>query len=279
MDAGGGISKMQCSIGAPKSGLFKDLFDLIGQFADEITLCWGTAGLFVQGMDASHAVLFQLVLPSAWFDSYSGYAGAVTVGLQRKSLAAVLACRGREQSMQIDVDAQGNELALTFTGEGGTFGRDFVLQGYDFSWERLDVPQTEHDSDLVLSSRELLAMAQQLASFGEDVAVVCNDDGVSMTCRGGDVKMTVALPVDSLEEYNVSEDGVSCVLMAKYLAGAAAFAKLAKYAEVANDAKVHFNSERPMEMEFDLGAPGATVRVVVCPRMDDDDASDSDGGD
>ena len=269
---------MQCQLGAPKAGLFKEVFDLVGQFADDVTLCWESAGLFVQGMDSAHAVLFQVVLPAAWFDSYTSEVERVIIGLQRRSLAAVLACRGREQSMSADVSADGNELGLSFTGEGGAFGREFALQGYDFGWERLDVPLAEHDSDIVLSSRELVIMAQQLAGFGDDVRVVCNDDGAVMTSRGGDVKMSVALPVDALVEYNVAEDGVDCVLVAKFLAGAAAFAKLSKYVEVSNEVSVHFNTERPMEMRFDLGESGATVRIVVCPRIGDDD-SDDDGGD
>jgi proliferating cell nuclear antigen PCNA len=280
LDARGGITDMQCQLGAPKAGLFREVFDLVGQFTDDVTLCWEGTGLFVQGIDSAHAVLFQVELPSAWFDSYTNDGGCIVIGLQRKSLAAVLACRGREQSMSAEVSADGNELGLSFTGDGGAFGRDFALQGYDFGWERLDVPVAEHDSDIVLSSRELLTMAQQLAGFGDDVNVVCNDDGAVMTSRGGDVTMSVALPVDSLVEYNVAEDGVNCVLVAKFLAGAAAFAKLSRYVEVSNEVSVHFNTERPMEMRFDLGESGAAVRIVVCPRIgDEDDYADADGGD
>jgi len=266
---------MELHLDAPKAGMFKDIVELIGQFADDITVCCSPAGMFIQGMDAAHVVLYQIELAAGWFDRYE-CGTTITVGVMRKSLCGVLGCRGKTQGLDADVDDGGRKLGVAFSGDDG-FARSFVLQGYDFNWERMDIPFSDHDCDVVLPSRELLDMSTQLASFGSDVEVECDDDGLTLTSDGSDVRMMVALPVDSLIEYDVAEDGVKCTLVANYVAGAAGFAKLARYAMVPNEARVHFNGERPAEFLFELGALNTRARIVVCPRIADGD--DDDGGD
>ena len=257
---------------APKAGMFRDIVELAGQFADDITVCCSPTGLFIQGMDAAHVVLYQIELAADWFERYE-CGSTITIGIMRKSLCGVLGCRGKTQGLDAAVGDDGRELSVGFSGADG-FARDFVLQGYDFNWERVAVPISDHDCDVVLPSRELLDMSTQLASFGCDVEVECGDDGLVLASAGSDVRMRVALPVDSLLEYNVAEDGVECTLVANYVAGAAGFAKLSRYATVPNEARVHFNGERPAEFLFELGAPDTRVRIVVCPRIADVDGAD-----
>lgn len=230
-------------------------------------------GISFQCMDTTHAMLADSVLPSSWFTSYD-CADTVVWGLSLKDLTRVLGCRSKLQTVAIEVEKGSDSITVRFSdGDKADFPKEFIVPQYDFQIDRLEIPETEHDVDLVLDSARFVKLLTELETFGNETQVQCSDDEICFRSKDGPISMQATLPQTDMVEYALPEDGVDEVFASRFLVVAAGFATLTKFASVPKTMQVHFNASRPAWFVFTLGA-GATapsVSTMVAPRVSDAD--------
>ena len=271
---------MEIQLPSQKSALFKDVVELVGRVCGEVDISVTPKGLAIQCMDLAHAVLIDLVMPAGWFAKFTlPDETSSHFGVRIKDLVAVLNCRSKQQSITITTSLGTADKITVAFGEGakGDFNKEFELPLYDFDQDLLDIPEREHDVDLTLPSSRLFTLVSELESFGPDVRVDCHDERIVFSSREGQIAMSAQIDVTELEDYALPEEGTSETFAATYLVMAAAFAKLSKYAYVANTVTVHFTAMQPAEFSFVLGQGGDAplVRAIVAPKLSDDE---DDGG-
>lgn len=86
-----------------KIHIFTDIFNPINNFTDVINLQFYEDRLYVQSMDSTHVLLFEIVLRNTWFDSYK-YTKPMTVGINCKQFSAFLKAHGKTQSFRFSCD-------------------------------------------------------------------------------------------------------------------------------------------------------------------------------
>ena len=85
-----------------KSEYFRSLFQYINLFTEQINILFQPTQVFIQSMDSAKVSIFELAIPSTWFDSYV-FSGEDTIilGLNSSILFKILSARERDQTTNI----------------------------------------------------------------------------------------------------------------------------------------------------------------------------------
>ena len=83
-----------------KAKAFTSMFQNMKLFCEHINLMFEPGRLYAQGMDSSHISVFEIFIPSTWFDEYV-QEGTSVIGLSTQHLFRIL--NTREESQQISI--------------------------------------------------------------------------------------------------------------------------------------------------------------------------------
>jgi proliferating cell nuclear antigen PCNA len=267
---------MEIELPSQKSGLFKDIVELVGHVCGEVDITVTKTAMAIQCMDLAHAVLLDITLPVGWFTRFVLSNDVPShFGVRIKDFVAVLGCRSKQQSIIISASPDDvDKITVAFScGDKGDFDKEFELPLYEFDRDVLEIPEREHDVDMTMQATRLFKLVSELESFGPATRVDCDDTHIMFSSREGPISMHAHIDVAELEDYALPEEGVTETFAATYLVMAAAFAKLSKYAYVSKTVTVHFTAMQPAEFIFVLGegVDAPRVRAIVAPKIANDD--------
>ena len=113
-----------------KADLFGSLFQHIRLFTDHVNITFDKERMFMQSMDAARVSVFELTLPSTWFDVYEHTSPTpITLGIHATMLFKILNTRDKTQETQIIYDEVDNDkLFVNFTSNNASvFNKRFEL--------------------------------------------------------------------------------------------------------------------------------------------------------
>ena len=211
--------------------------------------------LYVQGMDSSHASLFELSLINEWFSEYDVEKN-YNLGINCELVFKILNCLDETQNIIIEYDDDDHLYFKLLPREGETgIVKEFQLPLVMMDSEMFQIPETDYSVDLKMVSSEFSLLIEQLSIFGNEMNIRCTEEGIKMTGQGEMGKMTAQIKeqdilVYAIEEETVVELNFSMAFVQQF----ASFSKVNKAVEI------HWSDETPMNILYSLDDP-----------MDDDD--------
>ena len=117
-----------------KIEIFTTIFQHIKLFSDNVNIMFEKERLYLQTMDGSRVSIFELYMPSTWFDAYENKNNAnVTIGLNSTMLFKILNTHEKGQLMNIVYDADDDKLLIRFhCDDKNIFDKNFESTVYLF---------------------------------------------------------------------------------------------------------------------------------------------------
>ena len=147
-------------------------------------------GLYSQGMDSSHASLYELQITKEWFSEYE-LDQDILIGLNTEMLFKAMNCVDDGQTVELGTSKKGDKFILRLID--GKYNKDFEIPIMDIDEEQLEIPDAEWEVDIKMNSKDFGEMIRQLSTWGDNLNVKCSEDisGLTFQSSGDNGKMTV----------------------------------------------------------------------------------------
>lgn len=250
-----------------KCEIFVSLFQHIKQFTEFVNIIFQTERMYLQCMDNASVIIVEMILPSSWFTEYVIEASE-TIGINASMLSKVLNTRDKSQRIVWHNELT-DKLSVQFMNpeDAGknVFNKFFEIPLLDIDCELMDIPEMEHQVDLVMSSVTFANVVNQLRVFGETFQIVCTEDKISMEANSIEVgKMSVDVSIDDIDEFAIEEGAeLSLGFSLKYLHDISLYQKITK------SISIGLSDNTPMRSTYHL-QDDAVMNFYLAPKIQDD---------
>lgn len=255
-----------------KADYFAAIFQHIKVFTEHINIMFEPERMFVQSMDSARVSVFEIALPSTWFDTYELAEGGSTqtLGLSSSLLYRILSSRDKNQQITIrfDSDEESDKLFVHFTSESKTeFDKNFEIPLIDMDEEILGIPEFETQADFSISSPVFAALVNQLKMFGTNMDVICSEEKIELVSHSIDQgKMMVEIKIDDLTSFAINEgETIKLSFSLVFLHNICLYNKLSK------EITVSLSANFPMKIVYILGEDeNAKLTFYLAPKISDE---------
>jgi proliferating cell nuclear antigen PCNA len=247
------------------------LFQHIRLFTEHVNVTFDKDKMFMQSMDSSRISVFELSLPSTWFDSYEHTGAApITLGIHATMLFKILNTRDKSQNTQIIYNEEDDKLFINFASiNTSVFNKRFELPLMDLDCDIMAIPTTESAAEFSIDSAIFSNLINQLKIFGDTIEIECTEDKItlhSISIEAG--KMVVDINIDDLTEYSINEGEVMKLSFSLTM-----LHNICMYNKIAKEVEIHLTNDFPMKIKYLLGDDGgdASFTFYLAPKIGDDD--------
>jgi len=244
------------------------LFTNLCWLSDYVTIHKEEEGLHMQGMDPSHVCMFDIMLATQWFTIFEeDEDDTEMISVPARIFNRVLSTYGKDQSITIEIDPNGDKLNMEFTGGKTTCDKYFEIPLVHLEQELMSIPEEESQADIEITSKKLTDLVTQFEIFDKVLTFNMSEEKVLMRAKGDEGSMTAKLSLedDQLLDYCIEED-----LELNVSFSLAYVKKMTGFSRLSNEVKLGLSKERPMFMEYDMGKD-SKLRLVLAPKIDEED--------
>jgi proliferating cell nuclear antigen PCNA len=195
-----------------KARVFCGIFQHMKHFCDHINIIFKKDFVHAQGMDNSHISIFELFIPTIWFDAYNHPGDSdIVVGINVGLFHKILNTRDEGQEIFIKYDIEKpDKLYLHFITSSSSskplFDKHFELPLIELESEMMSIPEVDYAAEFSLSSSNFATIVGQLRQFGSDLHIKCNEDEIRLTAKSNESgNMSVVVPIDDLSLFAINE--------------------------------------------------------------------------
>ena len=256
-----------------KAKAFTSMFQNMKLFCEHINLMFEPTRLYAQGMDSSHISVFEIFIPSGWFDEYK-QESTVVLGISTQMFFRIL--NTREESQQINIDYREEDmdkLFVLFISSKTSFDKHFELPLVELESEMMEIPAVDYQAEFSLASSNFASIVGQLKQFGADLQIHCNEDELRLTAKSNESgNMSVVVPIDDLTLFAINEgETIDMSFSLSHLHNICAFHK------VSDSINIKISDNYPLKTTYLLEPAGddddidekARIVVFLAPRMAD----------
>lgn len=256
-----------------KIDIFVAIFQLLKNCSNTVKLDFFQDKLYIQGMDKSHVCLFNVNICKEWFQCYiHDEMECQSIVADSSSLFTILS-RSQENNILViyyeseNIDTLNIDMLVSESSnkekekEKGEYNRYFQIPLVDNEQEMLEIPAIEYDAEFSLKSKQLFDLTSQLILFGDVLNIICSEDGIDLHTSGDHGKMKVAIPIDDLNEFSISEgETIDLSYSLPYIHKMCLTTKLSK------DIEIGIREDYPISIKYDLGEK-SYVLFFVAPKV------------
>lgn len=223
--------------------------------------------MYIQSMDNSRVSIFEITIPSTWFDVYEhSMESATKIGVSAPILHRILNAREKSQQTNIvfNVDDE-DKLYVHFTGlNKAEFDKHFEVPLMDIDSEIMSIPDMEYDVEFTLLSSNFANIINQLKMFGDDLEIQCSEEKIQLASQSQEHgKMFVDINIDDLTSFAINEgEQINMNFSLNYLHSICLYNKLAKEMEI------KICKDAPLKVIYTLQDEARLV-FFLAPRFSD----------
>ena len=270
-----------------KADTFTGVFQYMKLWSEFITMNFRRDMFYIQCMDAAHVSIFEVRIPSQWFDEYRLVDDKeVCLSISSVIFFKIMNSRDKMQSMKLQyavtaATAADDKIHIFFDNAGGdvgggggggggqkqnVFDKVFEVPLMELSTEMLAIPASEYQAEMAFPSSRFASIINELEFFGDTMNIQCSEESIvfqSTTPEKG--KMSVHIKLDDLTSFSIQEDeSLNLSFSLRYIHNMCFYHKLAK------EITLHVSADVPMRVVYDLGDE-ASVMFYLAPKIGDDD--------
>jgi proliferating cell nuclear antigen PCNA len=249
-----------------KLEMFVALFQLLKNWGSYLSLQFELEQLYIQSMDKSHICLSSIIIKAAWFSEYS-VSEATHLSVDAASFATMMNYALKHNRLEI-TESGADKLCINLLNNSESTVKDnfdhfFELPLMDIEHETLLIPEVDYDVEFTMDAKKFGELISELMVFGPNLNIVCTEDLLELNANGEAGKLKVNVPIDSLNEFAISEGeklDISYSLMH--------IGKMCLSSKLGNEISIGISAEYPMSLKYSLGE-GSTVAFFVAPKIVD----------
>jgi len=255
-----------------KVNAFTEIFKNLKNILDDINIVFMTDKIYMQGMDNTHALLFEMNLEKEWFDSYD-VTTQDTFGLHCETFFKIINCLNNGQYITIECEPVDDYMTITFVGEN-QISKIFELSRIELDHVDLEIPDVEYEVDVCFDSREFSELIKETAIFNDTLNFKCDEESIQMIAEGTLGKMTVSIKEDDIILFSIEE---GCSLDINYTLGF--LDKICGFSKINNETQIHCSEKYPMKIQYNLDEVTSDsneiisksfCRFFIAPKINDD---------
>lgn len=247
---------------------FCNLFQHIKLFTEHVNITFDQDKMFLQTMDSSRVSIFEIYLPSEWFNVYTcDNNEPINIGINANILFKVLNTRDKAQNIQIIFDNDhSDKIYIHFTGDDKKiFDRHFELPLIDLDVELMNIPEFNSDADITLPSIKFAEIINQLQIFGDTIEFLCNEEKIQLSSISSESgKMTADIDIDELNSYSINEDETM-----KISFSLSKLHSICMYSKISKEVAVLLTNDYPMQITYNLDMDDAKMVFYLAPKIDE----------
>lgn len=251
-----------------KCEVFHIIFQNMKLYSESVNVMFKTDRVFIQTMDASHISIFELNIPSSWFDEYSVQKDVV-LGINTVLMFKILSTREKSQNIHIFIENPESDLLdMSFYSEKIIFNKSFQIPLIDIDGDQLSIPEMEYEADFSLPAADFSQLVNQLKIFGDNIDISCSEHVIALHTKNTDSgKMTVTIKIENLTSFEIEEDKeVNISFSLNHLCNIMQFNKIAK------DVNISLTTDNPLKIKFIINEDeNAYIVMYLAPRITDDE--------
>ena len=252
-----------------KLEMFVALFQLLKNWSSQLNLQFEPDQLYIQTMDKSHICLSNIVIKAGWFSEYF-VEEATSIAVDTGSFATMMNYAVKHNKVDIIFNQADklfiNLLSATSAVAGATtsstnFDHFFELPLMDAEQENLSIPAVDYDVEFSMDSKKFSDLISELMVFGQNLNIVCTEDLLEFNSSGDTGKLKVNIPIDSLNEFAISEGEKLDISYSLAHIG-----KMCLSSKLSGEIGVGISAEYPMSLKYSLGED-SSVAFFVAPKI------------
>lgn len=253
-----------------KLEMFVALFQLLKNWSTQLNLQFEPDQLYIQTMDKSHICLSNIVIKASWFNEYF-VEEATSISVDTGSFATMMNYAVKHNKVDIifnDADKLFINLLNTATtaatsATNANFDHFFELPLMDVEQENLSIPSVDYDVEFSMDSKKFSDLISELMVFGPNLNIMCTEELLEFNSSGDTGKLKVNIPIDSLNEFAISEGEKLDISYSLAHIG-----KMCLSTKLGGEIGVGISAEYPMSLKYSLGEE-STVAFFVAPKIAD----------
>jgi proliferating cell nuclear antigen PCNA len=253
-----------------KADVFALIFQHIRVFTEHIIIMFEKERVYFQSMDSARISVFELNIPSSWFDTYEHNSnGTIPIGVNSTLLFKILNTREKSQQTELIFNNENEDsLNIHFTSEDkSVFDKRFELPLVDLDTEIMGIPEMECNAEFSISATSFSNIISQLKLFGDTIDVECSEQKIELkSLSDGAGKMSVDIQIDELSEYSIDE-GETILLSF----GLNTLNNICLYHKIAKEVKVKLIKDYPMQVIYYFGDENTKLAFYLAPKIKDDE--------
>jgi len=254
-----------------KADTFTALFQHVRLFTEHINILFESNRMFIQTMDSARVSIFEITLPSTWFDVYE-LTNNISIGVNSTMLYKILNTRDKAQETQITFDdEESDKLCINFTSNNKSiFDKKFEMSLVDLETEVMNIPSTESQAEFSISSLNFANIISQMKLFGDTLEINCTEENITLHSVSVDAgKMAVEINIDDLTAYAINEgERVHLTFSLNMLHN------ICLYNRLAREIEIKISEAYPIQIIYDLGGENgktAKIKFYLAPKIKEDE--------
>lgn len=253
-----------------KLEMFVALFQLLKNWSSQLNLQFEPDQLYIQTMDKSHICLSNIVIKASWFSEYF-VEEATNISVDTGSFATMMNYAVKHNKVDIifnDTDKLFinllNNAPIGTSGASATntnFDHFFELPLMDVEQENLSIPSVDYDVEFSMDSKKFSDLISELMVFGPNLNIMCTEELLEFNSSGDTGKLKVNIPIDSLNEFAISEGEQLDISYSLAHIG-----KMCLSTKLGGEIGVGISAEYPMSLKYSLGDE-STVTFFIAPKI------------
>lgn len=224
---------------------FATIFKNLKNIVDEINMMFFQEKIYMQGMDSTHALLFEMEIQSDWFDKYE-CEEQDTFGLHCATFFQIINCLKENQTVELELTSTQDYLTIKFVGED-EICKTFELARIDIDSDLMNIPSVEYEADMCFVSNEFSELIRETSIFNDTINIKCNEENIEMIAQGNLGKMTATIKEDDIVMFSIEED---CTLDINYTLGF--LNNICGFSKLNKEIQIHCSEEYPMKIQYNL---------------------------
>jgi|TARA_B100001287_G_C22686548_1_gene534137 proliferating cell nuclear antigen PCNA len=250
-----------------RAEIFTTLFQHMKLFTENMNIHFNTNEVFIQAMDNAHVSIFEIKLPSEWFDTYNVESDTM-IGINTNILFKVLHTREKSHTLRLVLE-EGNsdKLEINLLSENtDVYDRNYVIPLVDIDSEIMGIPEMEYQAEIAFPSTVFSTLIDQMNMFGDSLNITCSEEKVEMNSESVDTgKMFVNIPIDDLNSFAIEEgENLDMSFSLSHLKNICLYSKISKEIEV------NLTRDYPIKLIYTLDHENAKAMFYLAPKIDND---------
>lgn len=249
-----------------KAECFTLLFQHIKLFTDHINITFEPERMYMQSTDSARISVFELTLPSTWFDTYELINNTpVTLGLQSSMIFKILNIRDKSQETHLNFNNDEDTLFVKFTcNNTAIFDKKFEMPLMDIDSELMEIPQQESDAEFSIASNTFANMVSQLKIFGDTMEFKCTEEKIELYAISQEAgKMLVDINIEDLTSYSINEGETMHLSFAL-----TQMHNICMYNKISSEINIYLKKEFPLKLIYNIDED-AEFTFYLAPKIQD----------
>lgn len=242
---------------------FAIIFNNLKNIFNETNMYFNENGLYLQAMDSSQICCCEFRLSKDWFCKYE-IKKDVVIGINLEVFDKILSCLDRK--LRINIKYQ-NDDKFSIQLKDDNITKIYQVALIDIDSSILEIPEVDYSADIYLKSMCFKNYINELALFGDDMTINCNEKNIILKSSGNGNSSVIIIKDEYLEEYSVEEDiDLESTYNIQYLKNITNFVKLK------NEIYIGISSTYPLVIIYNLTDDKENyIKFYVAPKIVEDD--------